>query len=101
MTRTAIGHTLSAFAAVALVSALASSPASSQSPELEGQRSQSTGMKGAAITSAALSGFSNRHNTPKGLATKKQKGFTKKPDTNPVGMRDEVFRTNDKVMTLR
>ena len=62
MTRTAIRHTLSAFAAVALVSAFAGSPTSAEN------RSPFMGTKGAVITSSAVS--ASQPKTPKGFATK-------------------------------
>ena len=64
MTRTAVRHTIFALATLALLTVFTSLTAYAQS------RSPFMGMKGAAITSAAVSG---QPNAPKGLATEKRK----------------------------
>jgi hypothetical protein len=82
MTRTIIRHTLSALAAVTLVFAFTGSPASAQSSDNPRKYGVFMDTK------------HGKAKTPKGLATQK-------PGKNPVGLRDQEFRTNERLMTVR
>jgi hypothetical protein len=82
MIRSFLRHTLLALAALALVSAFASSPASAQSSDNPRKYGVFMDTK------------HGKAKTPKGLATQK-------PGKNPVGLRDQEFRTNERLMTVR
>lgn len=81
MSRTVLHHTLSALAAIAFVSAVASSPASAQSTPLV-----PTDVTATNITNPEVGASAKKRGVPKGLATKKQgktpKGLaTQKPNS--------------------
>src|SRR5262245_36614162 len=98
---TRIRYTLLALSAIALVSAFVTGQATAD-PDRDGRRwdftKNSEPPRADSFNSMRRKveeGFNPKRKTAEGLTKNKQQG------KNPVGFRDEVFRTNDRVMTMR